>query len=275
MQAAKDAREFEKAIKALGHIDWDKLVDKNGKLIRDYTDKFVEDLDALRNKVNEARKDVINNPMAYLKAKHEYDAFKLAHLNQSFKDEYYKAMYDNDDYMLNTAPTIFAEYTKLREQIRNINRLRINGVLSPENEEEYRKLRRSINQLESTINFDDGTEKPIYDETNPIPGTKGFDEEGKPIIVDKAKYDEAVLNSQGAAMKLNQYLKRKRDINEEYNDTRVKDSFEEELDKRLDIIKRSEKRDAFGNKQVSDEVLANDRSIKELKNGLNKMLLGM
>lgn len=270
MQAAKDAREFEKAIKALGHIDWDKLVDKNGKLIRDYNDKFVEDLDALRNKVNEARKDVINNPMAYLKAKHEYDAFKLAHLNQSFKDEYYKAMYDNDDYMLNTAPTIFAEYTKLREQIRNINRLRISGVLSPENEEEYRKLRRSINQLESTINFDDGTEKPIYDETNPIPGTKGFDEEGKTIIVDKAKYDEAVLNSQGAAMKLNQYLKRKRDINEEYNDTQVKDSFEEELDKRLDIIKRAEKRDAFGNKQVSDEVLANDEKYQRAKEWLKQ-----
>lgn len=270
MQAAKDAREFEKAIKALGHIDWDKLVDKNGKLIRDYTDKFVEDLDALRNKVNEARKDVINNPMAYLKAKHEYDAFKIAHLNQKFKDEYYKAMYDNDDYMLNTAPTIFAEYTKLREQIRNINRLRISGVLSPENEEEYRKLRRSINQLESTINFDDGTEKPIYDETNPIPGTKGFDEEGKPIIVDKAKYDEAVLNSQGAVMKLNQYLKRKRDINEEYNDTQVKDSFEEELDKRLDIIKRAEKRDAFGNKQVSDEVLANDEKYQRAKEWLEQ-----
>lgn len=270
MQAAKDAREFEKAIKALGHIDWDKLVDKNGKLIRDYTDKFVEDLDALRNKVNEARKDVINNPMAYLKAKHEYDAFKIAHLNQKFKDEYYKAMYDNDDYMLNTAPTIFAEYTKLREQIRNINRLRINGVLSPENEEEYRKLRRSINQLESTINFDDGTEKPIYDEANPIPGTKGFDEEGKPIIVDKAKYDEAVLNSQGAAMKLSQYLKRQRGINEEYNDTRVKDGFEEELDKRLDIIKRAEKRDAFGNKQVSDEVLANDEKYQRAKEWLEQ-----
>lgn len=270
MQAAKDAREFEKAIKALGHIDWDKLVDKNGKLIRDYNDKFVEDLDALINKVNEARKDVINNPMAYLKAKHEYDAFKIAHLNQSFKDEYYKAMYDNDDYMLNTAPTIFAEYTKLREQIRNINRLRISGVLSPENEEEYRKLRRSINQLESTINFDDGSEKPIYDETNPIPGTKGFDEEGKPIIVDKAKYDEAVLNSQGAAIKLNQYLKRKRDINEEYNDTQVKDSFEEELDKRLDIIKRAEKRDAFGNKQVSDEVLANDEKYQRAKEWLEQ-----
>lgn len=270
MQAAKDAREFERAIKALGHIDWDKLVDKNGKLIRDYNDKFVEDLDALRNKVNEARKDVINNPMAYLKVKHEYDAFKFAHLNQSFKDEYYKAMYDNDDYMLNTAPTIFAEYTKLREQIRNINRLRISGVLSPENEEEYRKLRRSINQLESTINFDDGTEKPIYDETNPIPGTKGFDEEGKPIIVDKAKYDEAVLNSQGAAMKLNQYLKRKRDINEEYNDTQVKDSFEEELDKRLDVIKRAEKRDAFGNKQVSDEVLANDEKYQRAKEWLEQ-----
>ena len=270
MQAAKDAREFERAIKALGHIDWDKLVDKNGKLIRDYNDKFVEDLDALRNKVNEARKDVINNPMAYLKVKHEYDAFKFAHLNQSFKDKYYKAMYDNDDYMLNTAPTIFAEYTKLREQIRNINRLRISGVLSPENEEEYRKLRRSINQLESTINFDDGTEKPIYDETNPIPGTKGFDEEGKPIIVDKAKYDEAVLNSQGAAMKLNQYLKRKRDINEEYNDTQVKDSFEEELDKRLDVIKRAEKRDAFGNKQVSDEVLANDEKYQRAKEWLEQ-----
>lgn len=270
MQAAKDAREFEKAIKTLGHIDWDKLVDKNGKLIRDYTDKFVEDLDALRNKVNESRKDVINNPMAYLKAKHEYDAFKIAHLNQKFKDEYYKAMYDNDDYMLNTAPTIFAEYTKLREQIRNINRLRINGVLSPENEEEYRKLRRSINQLESTINFDDGTEKPIYDEINPIPGTKGFDEEGKPIIVDKAKYDEAVLNSQGAAMKLSQYLKRQRGINEEYNDTRVKDGFEEELDKRLDIIKRAEKRDAFGNKQVSDEVLANDEKYQRAKEWLEQ-----
>lgn len=270
MQAAKDAREFEKAIKALGHIDWDKLVDKNGKLIRDYNDKFVKDLNTLRNKVNETRKDVINNPMAYLKAKHEYDAFKLAHLNQSFKDEYYKAMYDNDDYMLNTAPTIFAEYTKLREQIRNINRLRINGVLSPENEEEYRKLRRSINQLESTINFDDGTEKPIYDETNPIPGTKGFDEEGKPIIVNQAKYDEAVLNSQGAAMKLTQYLERQRGINEEYNDTQVKDSFEEELDKRLDIINRAEKRDAFGNKQVSDEVLANDEKYQRAKEWLEQ-----
>lgn len=270
MQAAKEAREFEKAIKALGHIDWDKLVDKNGKLIRDYTDKFVEDLDTLRNKVNETRKDVINNPMAYLKAKHEYDAFKIAHLNQQFKDEYYKLMYDNDDYMLKTAPTIFAEYTRLREQIRNINRLRINGVLSEDNETEYRRLRKAIHQLESTINFEDGTEKPIYDDTNPVPGTKGYDEEGKPIIVDQAKYEEASLNSQGAAVKLSQYLKRQRAINEEYNDTHVKDGFEEELDKRLDIIKRAEKRDAFGNKQVSDEVLANDEKYQRAKEWLEQ-----
>ena len=208
--------------------------------------------------------------MAYLKAKHEYDAFKIAHLNQQFKDEYYKLMYDNDDYMLKTAPTIFAEYTRLREQIRNINRLRINGVLSEDNETEYRRLRRSIHQLESTINFEDGTEKPIYDDTNPVPGTKGYDEEGKPIIVDQAKYEEASLNSQGAAVKLSQYLKRQRAINEEYNDTHVKDGFEEELDKRLDIIKRAEKRDAFGNKQVSDEVLANDEKYQRAKEWLEQ-----
>lgn len=55
--------------------------------------------------------------MAYLKAKHEYDAFKLAHLNQSFKDEYYKAMYDNDDYMLNTAPTILLNIQNLESKL--------------------------------------------------------------------------------------------------------------------------------------------------------------
>lgn len=71
-------------------------------------------------------------------------------------------------------------------------------------------------------------------------------------------------------MKLSQYLKRQRGINEEYNDTRVKDGFEEELDKRLDIIKRAEKRDAFGNKQVSDEVLANDEKYQRAKEWLEQ-----
>lgn len=76
-------------------------------------------------------------------------------------------------------------------------------------------------------------------------------------------------------MKLNQYLKRKRDINEEYNDTRVKDSLKKNLIK--DLILLSELKNVMLSviNKFPMKFLLMMKSIKELKNGLSKMLLGM
>lgn len=76
-------------------------------------------------------------------------------------------------------------------------------------------------------------------------------------------------------MKLSQYLERQRGINEEYNDTRVKDGLKKSLIK--DLILLSELRNVMLlviNKFLMKFLLMM-KSIKELKNGLSKMLLGM
>ena len=261
-ESAKFVKDINDIIKSSNEpVDWSKLVDKDGTLIRDYTKEFEHDLREEVNKVNEARLDIENNPLEYVKRKHHYDLFKLNYINQIFKDEYYSRRYELDNDMIEKHPIIFAEYNKLKEQIRNVNKHRENGVLPPEYETKYKALRYQLYNLSSEFDPNTGQYKEEYYDS--VPGTREVN--GQIEIVNEEVYRIATLNNIHSAKALQSYLGKIKDLEAEYNDFETKDGFEETLDKMLDIVEKAEKRDPSGYKTVSDDTLNDDERYKRAK----------
>ncbi len=269
MNANAEADKFLKHIKELaklGDVDWNKLINKHGVRIRRYNEDFEKELSKLSNNVNEARLNIDTDPEAYIKAKHEYDAFKLKYINRPIIDDYYKELFDADERMLSSkvGTIMLAEYTRLREKLAAINKRRDNGRLTPELEQEYKKTRLAINRLNSEYNPDLQGPKEIYSNMNPMPGVI-YLPNGDEQIVDEEKFKKAALTSFMGAKILQKYLDTTRETKAKYLDTKAKDTFEETLDKMLDIVNDAERRDAYGYKQVSDEMLNNNPEYQRAK----------
>ena len=70
-------------------INWDNIVDKDGRFIRDFTNTFVDKLTELREAKETAAKTYGLGSIEHLKAQIEYDEFKATYTNQEAKPEYY------------------------------------------------------------------------------------------------------------------------------------------------------------------------------------------
>ena len=200
-----------RAAKVGASVDINKIFDKNGNIVRNYTDKFVEDIKELKRNVAKARVNVQENPMEYIQAKHKLDKFLLDHVNREYVDSYYQKLYNEDEFIINNHPQIYSEYVKLREAIRQINSRRIDGVLGKEFEDKLVELRTKINDL--TSQFIGNEYKPDFREG--FPGTSKAPDESI-IITNQEVYDNARKLSLNDAVQLNQYLRRIKDIKEEY-----------------------------------------------------------
>lgn len=269
MAAQKEADDFLKHIKELsklGNVDWNKLINEHGVRIRNYNAEFEAELTRLNNNVNNAKLNIDENPEEYIKAKHEYDIFKLKYINRPVVDNYYKELLDNEELIMSTkvGTIMLAEYTRLREKVAAINKRRDNGRLTPELEREYKQVRTAINRLNSEYDSDLQAPKQVYSELQPMPGVE-YLPDGTERIVDEEKFKKAALNSLGGARTLQSYLDKLREIKAKYLDTKAKDTFEETLDKMLDIVNDAERRDAYGYKQVSDEMLNNNSEYQRAK----------
>lgn len=222
-------------------VDLNKIFDKNGNIVRNYTDKFVEDIKELKRNVAKARANVQENPMEYIQAKHKLDKFLLDHVNREYVDSYYQKLYNEDEFIINNHPQIYSEYVKLREAIRQINSHRIDSVLSEEFEDKLVELRTKINDL--TSQFIGNDYKPAYEYG--FPGTEQAPD-GSIIVTNQEVYDNARKQSLNDAVQLDQYLRRIKDIKEEYTAKEEKEGFRDMLDKMLNIIDNAEVRDSNG-----------------------------
>lgn len=249
-----------KAAKVGASVDLNKIFDKNGNIVRNYTDKFVEDIKELKRNVAKARVNVQENPMEYIQAKHKLDKFLLDHVNREYVDSYYQKLYDEDEYIINNHPQIYSEYVKLREAIRQINSRRIDGVLSKEFEDKLTELRTKINDL--TSQFIGNDYKPSYEYG--FPGTEQAPD-GSIIVTNQEVYDNARKQSLNDAVQLEQYLERIKGIKEEYTSKEEKDGFRDMLEKMLNIIDNAEVRDSNGKVTTPASQLENNKEYKKAK----------
>jgi hypothetical protein len=249
-----------RAAKVGASVDINKIFDKNGNIVRNYTDKFVEDIKELKRNVAKARVNVQENPMEYIQAKHKLDKFLLDHVNREYVDSYYQKLYNEDEFIINNHPQIYSEYVKLREAIRQINSRRIDGVLGKEFEDKLVELRTKINDL--TSQFIGNEYKPDFREG--FPGTSKAPDESI-IITNQEVYDNARKLSLNDAVQLNQYLRRIKDIKEEYTAKEEKEGFRDMLDKMLNIIDNAEVRDSNGKVTTPASQLDTNKEYKKAK----------
>lgn len=249
-----------RAAKVGASVDINKIFDKNGNIVRNYTDKFVEDIKELKRNVAKARVNVQENPMEYIQAKHKLDKFLLDHVNREYVDSYYQKLYNEDEFIINNHPQIYSEYVKLREAIRQINSRRIDGVLNKEFEDKLVELRTKINDL--TSQFIGNEYKPDFREG--FPGTSKAPDESI-IITNQEVYDNARKLSLNDAIQLNQYLRRIKDIKEEYTGKEEKEGFRDMLDKMLNIIDNAEVRDSNGKVTTPASQLDTNKEYKKAK----------
>lgn len=249
-----------RAAKVGASVDINKIFDKNGNIVRNYTDKFVEDIKELKRNVAKTRVNVQENPMEYIQAKHKLDKFLLDHVNREYVDSYYQKLYDEDEFIINNHPQIYSEYVKLREAIRQINSRRIDGVLSKEFEDKLVELRTKINDL--TSQFIGNEYKPDFREG--FPGTSKAPDESI-IITNQEVYDNARKLSLNDAVQLDQYLRRIKDIKEEYTAKEEKEGFRDMLDKMLNIIDNAEVRDSNGKVTTPASQLDTNKEYKKAK----------
>lgn len=249
-----------RAAKVGASVDLNKIFDKNGNIVHNYTDKFVEDIKELKRNVAKTRVNIQENPMEYIQAKHKLDKFLLDHVNREYIDSYYQKLYDEDEFIINNHPQIYSEYVKLREGIRQINSRRIDGVLSKEFEDKLVELRTKINDL--TSQFIGNEYKPAYEYG--FPGTERAPDDSI-IITNQEVYDNARKQSLNDAVQLDQYLKRIKDIKEEYTAKEEKDGFRDMLEKMLNIIDNAEVRDSNGKVTTPASQLENNKEYKKAK----------
>lgn len=267
LQARRTVDTFNKEIdkifadaKAAGvHLSFDDIIDADGRFIRPYNDNFENDLNKLRQDERNAKSDIINNPEAYVEAKHKLDKFLLDHVNRKFVDSYYKELYDAQDELYRNHRPILEEYIKTKAMIDEINASRIDGTLSPEKETELKNLWYHLNDIRSEYDLDNGEPKESfimgYPGMNPSTGE----------IVDKERYYKARINNADDCKALDKYLRTINDIRNKYNDSKVRKGFEDQLKRMLDIVETAEARDPSGRISIPASQLEMNKEYKAAK----------
>lgn len=267
LQARRTVDTFNKEIdkifadaKAAGvHLSFDDIIDADGRFIRPYNDNFENDLNKLRQDERNAKSDIINNPEAYIEAKHKLDKFLLDHVNRKFVDSYYKELYDAQDELYRNHRPILEEYIKTKAMIDEINASRTDGTLSPEKETELKNLWYHLNDIRSEYDLDNGEHKESfimgYPGMNPSTGE----------IVDKERYYKARINNADDCKALDKYLRTVNDIRNKYNDSKVRKGFEDQLKRMLDIVETAEARDPSGRISIPTSQLEMNKEYKAAK----------
>lgn len=267
LQARRTVDTFNKEIdkifadaKAAGvNLSFDDIIDADGRFIRPYNDNFENDLNKLRQDERNAKSDIINNPEAYVEAKHKLDKFLLDHVNRKFVDSYYKELYDAQDELYRNHRPILEEYIKTKAMIDEINASRIDGTLSPEKETELKNLWYHLNDIRSEYDLNNGEPKESfimgYPGMNPSTGE----------IVDKERYHKARINNADDCKALDKYLRTINDIRNKYNDSKVRKGFEDQLKRMLDIVETAEARDPSGRISIPASQLEMNKEYKAAK----------
>ena len=239
----------ERARKAGLSINYDNIIDEDGKFIQQYNNAFVEKISELRQNIVDTRVEYGNNSLEHLQAKLEYDKFKLAHTNQKLNDDYYRKKIELEDMMLNGIvdpitgekkgpfTKVYVAYQQAIAKRREIQNYSRNGVLADEYKDQLKEINKEIDKLTQTYIYDETTgnfidKMDVNDPNNPLQG------------------DVRIIYSINSANALENYRSSIAQLREEYFEDDAVFGFYEELDKNLDIVANYEERDRNGRPTV-------------------------
>ena len=277
LQAEEAVRTFDKAAKAIiakanaagMPVDFDKIIDENGRWIDEYNDNLKTDMANLA----QAKTNAYNNYKTskgtylervklfedYLQAKYNYDKFLLKNINREIEDNYYHEMLQNLEtmrYQDGRFLEVYVEYEMLSDQKNSLSKQAdADGGLDEAIEKQVNDLQRQLRQLVSPVVFLDD-EIISKGEVESLTGDPETDRRRK-------------LNSYSQSVKLSDYLANRNSIQQEYIEYGEKDSFRDLLNRYLDIVNSREKRDPVTNiPTVSPITLANDKEYTQAKDWL-------
>lgn len=250
-QGEQRVREFKKFIRDINakaarngrSINWNNLIDEYGKWINDYNEKFIEDLEALRNKKDElyaAYKNADNNLdrasnfEKYLQANLRYDKWKLVNTHQELVDDYYNQLIALEESMINTDTgrfsDIYVEWKMLNDELRDVfSHLSSTGQLDKHFEERRDEILSAIANLKADAirtadgNYIQKTDLEEY-ETSKDPNVRRNQN----------------INSLSAAIRLRDFIKKRNELNDKYHSRTERFGFKEQLDKYLSVIRKYE-----------------------------------
>ena len=147
--APKRKREFlkkyDEIIESPGELNWENIIDKEGRLIRPFTAKFIEDREKVKTAVREAKEIYGEDSIEFVKAKLKRDEWYADNMHQIVVPEYYRAKNDLIRKIINKAPKEYVEYMKLQHELYADNRNV--GALTKEERDKRRAINKKINQL--------------------------------------------------------------------------------------------------------------------------------
>ena len=192
-------------------INWDKIIDKNGRRIRVYDRSLVDKIQELRNakKVTSVKG---YHSTEWQRANLAYNKFVTEHFHQEAKKEYYikkNALIEN---MLNNHSEIFEQYNKIHYRQLELLELRRKGIWRDENQNEYDDLNKQLLIIENEI-IEEKNEDSVL----------GF-----------------VIKDNKEAKALNEYLDNLAKLNDKYFENKAVFGFYDKLNDVLNIIDKYE-----------------------------------
>lgn len=215
-------------------IRWDYIVDEDGRFIQDYSSKFIDDLNTLRQEANDAARVHNYGSIKHLEALLKYNKFKALHCNQEANPKYYIEKVKAEEEIFNSYPELYSEYMKLYYE-----RLDIYNYMSEDGlDDEQRKRLKEIQQQMFNL-YRPG----VYEENGEL--------KERPIKEDNITYSpeeekRISLYGRAASDKLRELVDKIAALNDEYFQYDPSYGFEDQLRINLNIIESFERRDANG-----------------------------
>jgi len=134
----------------------DKIIDKQGKFVRPYTDDFIKDKEALQDKLRNTLRLYGKYSKEYQETLLERDKWLLENTERPVKDAYYRKSIAIRESVLKNAGDLYLQYLELNDHLRNdFGKF---DELSPEQKDDKRKTNAALESLNSQYNTD-GTKK--------------------------------------------------------------------------------------------------------------------
>ena len=176
------------------NVSLNDILDENGNLLLPYNESFTDKLRSLKEAVKLAQIDDPNgrDGLIYKKAKDELEKFLIDNVEREYNKEFYQDYY-NMNQILNKYPQTYVKLMKILHEEGDILSTMIDNdysTLTVQNARRLEELRDELAEMRATIDMD-GNYKENYQEANAV----------------------------------NNYLSRRRQLNNKYKESKPKDAF--------------------------------------------------
>ena len=178
---------------------FNKIIDKNGRIIQPYTDKFIEDKIKYRDELREIAQTKGYSSREYIEKRLAYDKWLYNNTEQLIKPDYYKRNIELRERVLRIAGDRFVKYKAITTELNNVYKDVYN--LTPEEQAEKGRL---IDALYDLLNKElpDGKMKHAS-ELNEIEAIEYYREENAKLNKEYFEYNETEQFKQNLEYNLN------------------------------------------------------------------------